>query len=955
MKIQLKRSNTLDNGSAKEPTAGQMEYGELAVNYNDTDPAVFLKDSNDNIIRIAGAGSIGSDQILSGDTLPGGVDAGTVFFNTTNDTLYYWNGSSWIAINGEDTYVDVSGDNMTGNLTLGTDKVILNASTGDGAFAGKVSTAATLAGDGATTLTTKGYVDSNRTVPGSGTLNIKDGTGTSLGTFNANAAAGTETVISLPASVAPTDPGDGKLTIKTNGHGASSTGTFTANQGGDSILTLPAIRYQDISGTPTTPTAPGAGTLNIKDSTGSSLGTFNANADTGTETVISLPASVAPTEPGDGKLTIKTNGHGASSTGTFTANQGGDSILTLPAIRYQDILETPTIPTAPGAGTLNIKDSTGSSLGTFNANADTGTETVISLPASVAPTEPGDGALTIKNYNDNKSAEGSFNANQGSGSTITLKQIKYNDISGTPSIPAAANDGIITIKQPGTTDQTFTVNQSGNTTVTLKNDNTTVTPGDGALTIKNFNDSSAAGGSFTANQGSGSTLTLKQIKYNDISGTPSIPAAANDGMITIKQPGTTDQTFTVNQSGNTTVTLKNDNTTVTPGDGALTIKNYNDSSAAGGSFTANQGSGSTLTLKQIKYNDISGTPSIPAAANSGALNIKNFNDSNIATGTFNANNSGTGTLTLRQINYNDLSNKPSIPTVSPTNLGHSTTTTAVEVTSSTGDNTILPSATGTNAGVMTTTQVSDLSTAKSTASSANTNADSRVLKSGDTMTGNLTLTSSEILINQSGGNLKITGGNDLGIENTGVLGLYSMHGDATNECSIIMDGYGCTVNQQTSQNASGIRYQVGNAWIGWRYVTGVGVELVYNNTPWFTIQAQYSDVRLKKDIADLTPDGGALSVINQLRPVEYRFKDLTPWNTQRQLEKNPEGTYKWGFIAQEIGEVIPEAFIIPDATEDQPNPKADYDVRAVVSVLTKAVQELSAEVVELKKQLAAES
>ena len=59
MKIQLKRSNVLDNGVAKEPTAGQMKYGEFAVNYNADDPAIFLKDSNDNIVRIAGSRSKG--------------------------------------------------------------------------------------------------------------------------------------------------------------------------------------------------------------------------------------------------------------------------------------------------------------------------------------------------------------------------------------------------------------------------------------------------------------------------------------------------------------------------------------------------------------------------------------------------------------------------------------------------------------------------------------------------------------------------------------------------------------------------------------------------------------------------------------------------------------------------------------------------------------------------------
>ena len=52
MKIQLKRSNVLEGGSAKTPTAAQMEYGELAVNYNSKDPVIFIKDSDDNIIRI---------------------------------------------------------------------------------------------------------------------------------------------------------------------------------------------------------------------------------------------------------------------------------------------------------------------------------------------------------------------------------------------------------------------------------------------------------------------------------------------------------------------------------------------------------------------------------------------------------------------------------------------------------------------------------------------------------------------------------------------------------------------------------------------------------------------------------------------------------------------------------------------------------------------------------------
>ena len=42
----------LESGVAKQPTAPQMEYGELAVNYNSTDPVIFIKDSADQIIRL---------------------------------------------------------------------------------------------------------------------------------------------------------------------------------------------------------------------------------------------------------------------------------------------------------------------------------------------------------------------------------------------------------------------------------------------------------------------------------------------------------------------------------------------------------------------------------------------------------------------------------------------------------------------------------------------------------------------------------------------------------------------------------------------------------------------------------------------------------------------------------------------------------------------------------------
>ena len=63
MKIQLKRSNVLQNGAAKPPTAPQMEFGELAVNYNTTDPVLFIKDSSGTIIRLTNIQEVFDGQI----------------------------------------------------------------------------------------------------------------------------------------------------------------------------------------------------------------------------------------------------------------------------------------------------------------------------------------------------------------------------------------------------------------------------------------------------------------------------------------------------------------------------------------------------------------------------------------------------------------------------------------------------------------------------------------------------------------------------------------------------------------------------------------------------------------------------------------------------------------------------------------------------------------------------
>jgi hypothetical protein len=126
MKIQLKNSNVLDGGSAKEPTAANMLDGELAINFNSNDPSIFIKDSAGSIVRLAGS--------------PG---AGNLYWDTDDERLYiyYDDGSTaqWLDASKEkfdttlipdptnsshqsgtldDRYVNSNGDTLTGNLVL---------------------------------------------------------------------------------------------------------------------------------------------------------------------------------------------------------------------------------------------------------------------------------------------------------------------------------------------------------------------------------------------------------------------------------------------------------------------------------------------------------------------------------------------------------------------------------------------------------------------------------------------------------------------------------------------------------------------------------------------------------------------------------------------------------------------------------------------------------------------
>src|SRR5210317_172536 len=64
-KIQHKRSAV----AGKAPQPADLDYGEIAVNYEATGPALYVKDSADTIRKIAGDGAVGDEWTRTGTDL----------------------------------------------------------------------------------------------------------------------------------------------------------------------------------------------------------------------------------------------------------------------------------------------------------------------------------------------------------------------------------------------------------------------------------------------------------------------------------------------------------------------------------------------------------------------------------------------------------------------------------------------------------------------------------------------------------------------------------------------------------------------------------------------------------------------------------------------------------------------------------------------------------------------
>lgn len=104
----------------------------------------------------------------------------------------------------------------------------------------------------------------------------------------------------------------------------------------------------------------------------------------------------------------------------------------------------------------------------------------------------------------------------------------------------------------------------------------------------------------------------------------------------------------------------------------------------------------------------------------------------------------------------------------------------------------------------------------------------------------------------------------------------------------------------------------------------------------------FSDKRVKKDIESFK-DG--LNVINQLKPVTYRYNEKSGYEDQNKQYV--------GFIAQDVEKVAPYMVnVIDDSAKSGLKDKREFDESALTKILVNAVQQQQLEINQLKKELA---
>jgi hypothetical protein len=214
----------------------------------------------------------------------------------------------------------------------------------------------------------------------------------------------------------------------------------------------------------------------------------------------------------------------------------------------------------------------------------------------------------------------------------------------------------------------------------------------------------------------------------------------------------------------------------------------------------------------------------------------------------------------------------------------------------------------------------------------------KVSKSGDTMTGQLTMQGGRIDLYQSGGYyyrwIDYTNAN---VNPTPVLvatnangqlcaGVYASHDSYT--------GYGGAQGQMWLYNGNG------GYGVNWFLHTNVGPTTTFNGTVYATISAP-SDISLKMDIAPVDVREAA-KAFDRLKPVRFRWKPPKVANPLAAPDGVSEGPHSdphrlnWGFIAQDVERAAPD-LVRSNAEEGK-----SYDITGLLALAVAKIKELEA-------------
>jgi hypothetical protein len=302
MALQHLRSSTLD----KRPVPSSMSDGQLAINTNLASPGLFFKDSNGDLVKV-GPVHVGTTAPNVSPAVGGqaGNSKGEFWLDTTGGgyVLKVYDGTAWRTADG--SYVNVTGDTMTGNLTLDASSLVFDTGTFNTTVSATTATAAR-------------------------TITIPDATGTLVTTgdtgsvTSAMLADGTivDGDISSTAEIAVSKLADGtaRQLLQTDAAGTGVEWTSNIDIPGTLDVTGAAVFDSTVT-TAGDLTLNAQADLRFADSDSSNWVAFQAPATVATNVTWTLPAA-----DGSANQVLQTNGTGTLSWAT-PASGGGDVLL----------------------------------------------------------------------------------------------------------------------------------------------------------------------------------------------------------------------------------------------------------------------------------------------------------------------------------------------------------------------------------------------------------------------------------------------------------------------------------------------------------------------------------------------------------------------------------------------------------------------------------------------------